>query len=56
MSNAFTQPAKGITFGRLAKSPAQMKKDATRVNRYSELAVSTIGAGHRADRIRRGGR
>lgn len=56
MKNAFTQPAKGINFGRTAKSPSQMKKDATRVNGYSELAKSTTGAGIRADQIRRGGR
>ena len=56
MSNAFTAPAKGINFGRLAKSPQQMKKDAIRVNSYSELAKSTVGAGNRADQIRRGNR
>lgn len=40
MKNAFTQQAKGIDLGR-NKSVEQMKKDATRVNRYSDAARST---------------
>jgi hypothetical protein len=55
MSNAFTAPAKGINLGR-TKSQAQARKDATRVNRFSDLARSTPNAGIRADQIRRGGR
>jgi len=56
-TNAFTTGGASIlsTFGRI-KSPAQARKDATRVNRYSELARSTPSAGVRADQIRRGGR
>jgi hypothetical protein len=55
MSNAFTAPAKGINLGR-TKSAEQIKKDATRVNRYSDHARSTPDAGNRSDQIRRGGR
>ena len=40
MSNAFTQPAKGIDLGR-TKSTEQIKKDAQRVNSYSDAARST---------------
>lgn len=40
MKNAFTQPAKGIDLGR-TKSAEQMKKDATRVNQYSDAGRST---------------
>lgn len=55
--NAFTSAGPSIlsTFGR-TKSPAQARKDATRVNQFSELAKSTPNAGIRADQIRRGGR
>jgi hypothetical protein len=53
--NAFTAPAKGIDLGR-TKSAEQIKKDAQRVNRFSDLARSTPNAGIRADQIRRGGR
>lgn len=56
-TNAFSLAGASILsgFGRM-KSPTQIKKDATRVNPYSELAVSTTGAGNRADQIRRGNR
>jgi hypothetical protein len=55
--NAFNTGGASIlsTFGR-TKSEAQARKDATRVNRFSDLARSTPDAGIRADQIRRGGR
>jgi hypothetical protein len=58
MTNAFTskQPSQVLKALGRTKSAQQIKKDATRVNPYSELAVSTSGAGNRADQIRRGGK
>lgn len=56
-TNAFSLAGASIlsSLGR-TKSPTQARKDATRVNAYSELAKSTPNAGIRADQIRRGGR
>lgn len=58
MTNAFTLPRSSQVLKAMGrcKSPAQARKDAQRVNQYSDHARSTVGAMDRADQIRRGGR